>query len=70
MNETLFQNRSLEDADAVIIALRSKRFVIVRQDDTGRLYPEPLCKRIRDLRPGDTVHYQGKRDTVCGLCAY
>jgi len=70
MNQTQIHNSSLDNADAVIIALESKKFVIVRSDDPKRLVPEPICKRIRDLQPGDTVHYQGSRETVCGLRRY
>ena len=70
MNETQSNARSLEEAEALIIALKSRRFVIVRKDDPKRLYPEPICKRIRDLRPGDTVHYPGTLDTVCALGEY
>ncbi len=70
MNQLQSHHRSLEDATAVIIALKSRRFVIVRKDEPKPLYPEPICKRIRDLRAGDTIHYHGKRDTVCGIDAY
>ena len=71
MNETQTKNRSLQEADALIIALKSRRFVIVRKNESQKLYPaEPICKRIRDLQPGDEVYYQGTLDTVCGLSAY
>ena len=70
MNETQTQHSPLEDADALIIALQSQRFVIVRKDEPKRLYPDPICKRIRDLKPGDAVHYQGTMNTVCGVLAY
>ena len=70
MNQTQTHNSSLENADAVIVALESKKFVIVRRDDSRRLLPDPICKRIRDLKPGDTVQYQGLRETVCGVSRY
>ncbi len=70
MHEDQHHHRSLENAEAVIIALKSRRFVIVRKHGPKRLYAEPICKRIRDLRPGDPVNYRGRLDTVCGLCAY
>lgn len=63
--------RKLENAKAIIIALRSKRFVIVRQNERKRLFPtNPICKRIRDLEPGDEVIYEGQSDSVMSLCEY
>ena len=67
---------SLDDCDAVIIALKAMvgppRYVIVRQDERQRrMFPtERICKRIRDLQPGDEVIYNGRRETVHGLCAF
>ena len=60
-----------ENAEALIIALRSRRFVIIRQDAPKRLLAaNPICKRIRDLRPGDEVYYDGKPDQILSLAEY
>ncbi|NND98165.1 MAG: hypothetical protein HKN47_12630 [Pirellulaceae bacterium] len=62
---------SLENCDAVMVSLRGGRFVIVRRDGPKRMFPvEPICKRIRDLQPGDAVFYKGQRETVHSLCVY
>ena len=60
-----------EDATAVIIALESRRFVIVRPDETEKLYPgDPVGRPLGDLKPGDRVYYAGRQDTVRSVCTY
>ena len=61
----------LENCDAVMVALSRTRFAIIHRDDAKRMVPaERICKRIRDLKPGDEVIYNGRRETVHGLCAF
>ena len=65
------KSTSLENADALLIALRSQRYVVVRRDRPLRLVPaERICKPVRDLKPGDEVFYNGRRDEVLSLCVY
>ncbi len=65
------KSTSLENAEAMLIALRSQRYVVVRRDRPLRLVPaDRVCKRIRDLNPGDEVLYNGRRDQVVSLCVY
>ncbi len=65
------KSTSLEDADAMLIALRSHRYVVVRRDRPLRLVPaDTVCMRVRDLKPGDEVFYNGRRDEVISLCVY
>ena len=60
-----------EQAAAVIIALESRRFVIIRPDETEKLYPgDPVGRPLGDLRPGDQVYYGGRQDTVRSLGTY
>lgn len=62
---------SLAECDAVLIALQSRRFVIVRR---GRGIPvwsaEQLCRPIRELRRGEAVYYKGNRDVVRAMTVY
>ena len=61
----------LENCDAVMIAIGPTRYLIVRREDAKRVTPlERICKRIRDLKPGDEIFYHGRRETVFGVCAY
>ena len=61
----------LENCDAVMVALSRTRYAIIHRDDAKRMVPvERICKRIRDLKAGDEVIYNGRRETVHGLCAF
>ena len=69
--EPLPPSPSLETCDAVLIALASRRFVIVRRDGKIPLWSaERLCRPIRELRRGECVYYKGNRDTVEALAVY
>ena len=61
----------LENCDAVIVGLSPTRYAIIRRDEAARLVPvERICKRIRDLRPGDEVIYNGQRETIHRISAF
>jgi hypothetical protein len=63
--------RSSAEPAAVIIALQSRRFVIIRPDETEKLSSADAAdKPISDLQPGDQVLYAGRQDTVRSVCAY
>ena len=75
MNETKSErglvSKPVEDADAVIIALTSRRYVIVHRDGATRLRSaEQLCRPLHRLRPGEMVYYKGRRDEVRAITAY
>ena len=54
-----------------MVALSRTRYAIIHRDDAKRMVPvERICKRIRDLKAGDEVIYNGRRETVHGLCAF
>ncbi len=59
------------NCDAVVVSLSPTRHVIVRRDDAQRVVPvERICKAIRNLKPGDQVIYNGRRETVYGLSVF
>lgn len=61
----------LETCEAVMIGLGTRRFTIVRRDEPPRIYSiHPRRDRIRDLRPGDEVLYDGQRHVIRSLQVY
>lgn len=61
----------LESCDAVIIALQSRRYVVVYRDRPIVIWPmDRICRSIRTLRPGDKVRYKGKTDIVQVMKVY
>ncbi|MEO1524050.1 MAG: hypothetical protein AAFX06_01375 [Planctomycetota bacterium] len=69
--QALPPSRSIDDCEALMIGLRSKRIVIVRCDDPIRLRSvERICKPVRQLRPGEEVYYNGKREQVRSVSVY
>ena len=48
----------------------SSRELIVWRDGPKYTRPDERGKRIRDLRPGDVVIFQGKREVIVGLEIY
>ncbi|TWU04565.1 hypothetical protein [Stieleria varia] len=62
---------SLANCDAVIIALQSRRFVIVYRDRPTRMLPvDQICRPVRSLQPGQCVFYKGRVETVRALAVY
>ena len=62
---------SLETCDALLISLRSQRFVVVRRG--GRIpicSAERVCRPLRELRPGERVFYKGQPDQVRAMAVY
>lgn len=62
---------TIENCDALMISLTSQRFVIVRRDGPIRIWSaEQICRPLRNLRPGEPVYYNGRRETVRALAVY
>lgn len=67
----LAPSASIENCDALLIALASQRFVIVRRGGKIRIWSaEQLCRPVRELRPGEAVYYDGRPDQVRALVVY
>ena len=55
----------------VIIALASRRYVVVRHTTKLPLRSaEQLCKPVTELQPGESVYYKGTRDRVLASAPY
>ena len=62
---------SIENCDALIFSLASRRIVIVRRDGPIRIWSaQQLCRPIRELTLGEAVFYNGHRDTVRAMSIY
>ena len=54
-----------------MISLESQRVVIVRRDGRIRVWSaERICRPVRELRPGESVYYNGRPDTVRAMAIY
>jgi hypothetical protein len=61
----------LETCEAVMIGLGTRRFTIIRRDEPTRIWAiHPRRDRIRDLRPGDEVLYDGEQHVIRSLQVY
>lgn len=68
--QTLEQT-ALEDCDAVLICLNTRRFVVVRYAEPKNLWPiDGGWEKLRRLQPGDQVVYKGLIATVLALEVY
>lgn len=68
---TATERETLENCDAVMVALGNRRYVIIRRDEPTELRSlDPRRSRIRDLQPGDQVVYKGQQTFVRSLQVY
>ena len=59
------------EPQATIVALRSRRFLIVRGDCPNRVRSkERLCKPVSEFRSGERVYYQGREEIVRAVARY
>ena len=66
-----FEESSLQDCEAVLVCLNTKRFVIVRYDEPKDFWPvDGGWEKLRDLKPGDEVIYKGDRTTIRAIDVY
>ncbi len=66
-----FEDVSLQDCEAVLICLNTRRFVVARPGDPRDLWPiDGGWEKLRHLKPGDEVIYKGNRTTVRALDVY
>ncbi|MEL6108611.1 MAG: hypothetical protein AAFU85_21610 [Planctomycetota bacterium] len=64
-------SKSIENCDAWMIGLQSQRIVIVRRDGPTRLRSaERICKPIQQVKPGETVYYNGRREQVRSVSVF
>ena len=62
---------SVQNCEAMLICLNSRRFVVARPDEPKDLWPiDGGWKKLRDLKPGDEVIYKGEQTTVRALDVY
>lgn len=62
---------SLQNCEAVLICLNTRRFVVARHGEPKNLWPiNGGWDKLRDLKPGDEVIYKGDRTTVRALDVY
>ncbi|MGI9474377.1 MAG: hypothetical protein ACR2NZ_22740 [Rubripirellula sp.] len=62
---------SVENCEAVLICLNSRRFVVARPNEPKDLWPvDGGWEKLRQLKPGDEVIYKGDRTTVRALDVY
>jgi len=60
-----------EQCEALLIALASRRYVIIRRDGPIRLWSaDQLCRPVRHFRVGESVYYDGKPDRVRAIGIY
>ena len=65
------EQTSLENCQAVLICLNTRRFIVVRHDEPKNLWPiDGGWDRLRDLKAGDEVIYKGDRTTIRALDVY
>ncbi len=61
----------LQNCDALLISLASKRLVIVRRDGKIPIWSaEKVCRPVREIRPGERVYYKGRPDQVRAITVY
>ena len=66
-----FEETSLENCEAVLICLNTRKFIVIRHDGPRNLWPiDGGWDKLRDLKPGDEVIYKGDRTTVVALDVY
>lgn len=56
--------------DALMFWFNPRHCVIVWRDGPQYLRPADAAKRIRDLRPGDSVFWRGKPRTIHSVSVY
>jgi hypothetical protein len=62
---------SLENCEAILICLNTRRFIVARHDEPKNLWPiGGGWDKLRDLKPGDEVIYKGDRTTVRAVDVY
>ncbi|MDA8745168.1 hypothetical protein N9N28_11090 [Rubripirellula amarantea] len=62
---------TLLNADAIMVCLEGRRFVVVRTDEPSELHFADETERdLRELRRGDAVIYRGKPTTVRAVGVY
>ncbi|MDE0862991.1 MAG: hypothetical protein OSA98_04330 [Rubripirellula sp.] len=62
---------SVEDCEAVLICLNSRRFVVARPGEPRDLWPlGGGWDKLRQLKPGDEVIYKGHLTTVRAVDVY
>ncbi|TWU49602.1 hypothetical protein [Rubripirellula reticaptiva] len=70
-DEDELDSRTLENCEAMIVCLNTRRFVIVRPGEAINVWP---CDRgwddIRNLHPGDKVIYKGTTTQVSAVEVY
>jgi len=72
LNSECTPTQTLENAYALQFQLAPPepwRSLIVWRDGPKPFKPVEK-RRLRDLRPGDTVIYQGRRETICAVEIY
>ncbi|MBD54330.1 MAG: hypothetical protein CMM05_04505 [Rhodopirellula sp.] len=62
---------TVEDCEAVLICLSTRRFVVARPGEPRDLWPvDGGWDKLRDLKPGDEVVYKGNVTTVRAVDVY
>lgn len=62
---------SLENCEAILICLNTRRFVVARHDQPKDLWPvDGGWAKLRHLKPGDEVIYKGARTVVRAVAVY
>lgn len=68
---TLAASPSMENCDALLVSLASRRIIVARRGQRVCLWSaEQFCKPMRAIKPGEKVFYNGQLDTVRAIAVY